>query len=69
MVLTGAFLAAAQPATFTTFTLGLTELPDLQQVSDLVTLTKQDTGLAVLFQRPGRLSRVGSSSMRFLTRT
>jgi len=46
VVITGAFLAASQPATFT---LGLTELPDLQQVSDIITLTKQETGLTVSF--------------------
>jgi PEP-CTERM motif-containing protein len=46
VVITGAFLAAGQPATFT---LGLTEPPDNQLVSDLITVSKQETGLAVSF--------------------
>jgi PEP-CTERM motif-containing protein len=46
VVINGASLGAAQPATFT---LGLTELPDLQQVSDLITVSKQEIGLTVSF--------------------
>jgi len=46
VVITGAFLAATEPATFT---LGLTELPGLQIVSDTIQLVKQETGLAVIF--------------------
>ncbi len=46
VIITGAFLAAGQP---TSFTLGLTEPPGGDQVSDLITLTKQETGLSVSF--------------------
>jgi hypothetical protein len=46
VVITGAFLAGTEPASFT---LGLTELPALTQVSDTIQLVKQETGLAVIF--------------------
>jgi PEP-CTERM motif len=46
VVISSAFLAGTEP---TSFTLGLTELPGLTQVSDTIQLIKQETGLAVIF--------------------
>jgi PEP-CTERM motif len=46
VVINGAFLPDSAPASFT---LGLTELPGLQDVSDKITLNKEETGLSVTF--------------------